>query len=162
MWQDPGRWRFLRVSVLVAHNLSSSLQYTLVVFCRVRRFPSTKPGPTATWPSLRKSLWGKNSAFTNLNLIILSYSDSIRITVDFTDWRAFFLSQCVCHSHPVELPSHDAGVEECSLPGSWKHAGSQTCTGGFIVPSSCVLFHFFLLCVLLIIFDIYRSLHWRH
>lgn len=41
----------------------------------------------------------------------------------------YFLWQSVCYSHPMELPSHDAGMEECRLPRSWKHSCSQTCTG---------------------------------
>lgn len=29
----------------------------------------------------------------------------------------------------MELSINDAGMEDCSLPGSWKHCGAQTCTG---------------------------------
>lgn len=37
--------------------------------------------------------------------------------------------QCLCHCDSLELPSHDVGLEDCSLPGSWKHSGPQTCSG---------------------------------
>lgn len=40
-----------------------------------------------------------------------------------------FSSQSVCHCDSLELPSYDAGLEDSSLSGSWKHSCPQTCSG---------------------------------
>lgn len=39
------------------------------------------------------------------------------------------LVQGVCYCDSMELPSYDAGLEKCSLFGSWKHTRLKTCTG---------------------------------
>ncbi len=40
-----------------------------------------------------------------------------------------FVSQCVCHSDSLELPSYDVGMEECCLSGGGKHTRLETCSG---------------------------------
>lgn len=44
-----------------------------------------------------------------------------------------FVSQCVCHCHPLELSSHDVGMEERCLPRSWEHSSAETCPGVYDV-----------------------------
>ncbi len=39
------------------------------------------------------------------------------------------MSQCVCHSDSLELPSYDVGMEECCLSGGGKHTRLETCSG---------------------------------
>lgn len=38
-------------------------------------------------------------------------------------------SQSVRNRDSLELPSNDAGLEDSSLPSSWKHSRPQTCSG---------------------------------
>lgn len=93
-------------------------QWNLLHSYRAKPSPSTKPGPTATWPSQRKSLWGEV-------LRLLNSPEPIHCFL--TD--CFFVRQSLCHSHPLELPPHDAGLEKCSLSGSWKHASAEASSG---------------------------------
>ncbi|EDM17081.1 aldehyde dehydrogenase 1 family, member L2 (predicted) [Rattus norvegicus] len=37
--------------------------------------------------------------------------------------------QCLRHHHSLELPTNDAGLEECSLPGSRQHPSTQASAG---------------------------------
>lgn len=58
--------------------------------------------------------------------------------------------QCVCHSHPLELPSDDAGLEDGSLFSRWKHCSPQTCSG--LRPTAASLYEHMCDCVVFIHF----------
>lgn len=45
-----------------------------------------------------------------------------------------FSPQCLCHHHPLELPTDDAGLEERSMLGSRQHPSTQASTGE---PAQC-------------------------
>ena len=46
------------------------------------------------------------------------------------DWGCCFLPlQSLCHYHPLELPTDDAGMEECRVSGSRQHLSAQAGAG---------------------------------
>lgn len=60
-----------------------------------------------------------------LNLNVQLFSNKLNIV---------YSCVCVCvqsvwHCNSMELSSDDAGLENRSMSGSWKHCGTETCTG---------------------------------
>lgn len=110
-----------------------------IILHRAALFLSTRLDLIETLPLPRKNQLGKiNSPHKISFVFFLPHYEkkitSITLHLDNLDrvlriCSSCLFVQCVCHCHSVELSTDDAGMEDCSLPISWKHCGAQTCTG---------------------------------